>query len=106
MPKTPIEVQPDSTEIPASAAHTRSAAMTTMSPEAWSEVFFRPSPSGRLNEDGWKHAAATSLHGWGAYHQRTGIAFALTAEDYLAAIDAASGSTFTAHPAADCREKG
>jgi hypothetical protein len=106
MPKTPPEADQVSTDTAASDVPPVTTASTTMSPEAWAEVFFRPQPSGRMHDDAWKHASASVLHGWGAYHRRTGIPFAITSATYLAAIDAASGNTFTAHPAADCREKG
>lgn len=45
------------------------------------------------------------MHGWGYYVERTGKQVQLTAADYDAALDSASGSTFKPHPAADYRTR-
>lgn len=76
-----------------------------LTPAAWAEVSFPPSASGRPHEDLWKHAAASTLHGWAHHANRTGKQLTLTESAYRAALEAASGNTFVAHPAADYRAK-
>lgn len=78
----------------------------TLSPDAWAEILYPPSPSGRLHDDAWKHASADVLHGWSAYVSRTGSKPALNKFTYEAAIAAASGNTFIPFPAADYRTRG
>jgi hypothetical protein len=77
----------------------------TLTPAAWAEVLFPPSATGRPHEDLWQHAAASTLHGWTHYESRTGNPIALTESVYRAALAAASGNTFVAHPDADHRKK-
>lgn len=77
----------------------------TLTPAAWAEVSFPPSASGRPHEDLWMHFAASTLHGWVHYAIRTGKDPALTESVYRAALAAASGNTFVAHPEADYRTK-
>lgn len=76
-----------------------------LTPAAWAEVTFPPAQSGRPHADLWKHAAASTLHGWAHYVLRTGTAITLSESAYRAAVEAASGNTFVAHPAADYRAK-
>jgi hypothetical protein len=61
---------------------------------------FPASPRGRPHADGWKHAAAAALHGWGAHQHHAGGPMRLSGTDYAAALDAACKAPLTPHQAA------
>lgn len=93
----------DASSLP-SVAHNADAPVTR-TPAKWAEAKFPATDTGRLHPDRWKHSAAAAMHGWGYYVERTGKQVQLTAADYDAALDSASGSTFKPHPAADYRTR-
>lgn len=76
-----------------------------LTPDAWAEITFPPTASGRLHDDAWQHSAADMLHGWSHHAMITGSAVQLDEASYRAALAAANGNKFTPHPAADFRPK-
>lgn len=105
MKQSPSDDQVLTKAAPPELLPTVGKAELTLTPAAWAEVSFPPSPSGRPHEDLWQHAAASALHGWGHHASRTGKQLTLTESAYRAALEAASGNTFVAHPDADYRAK-
>lgn len=104
MKKSPPDEQENADATPAELLPVGKAELT-LTPAAWAEVLFPKSATGRQHDDLWQHAAASTLHGWTHYAERTGKEITLTESVYRAALAAASGSTFVAHPAADYRKK-
>ena len=92
---------------PLAAADSQSLAAppVTMSPEKWAEVYFPASAKGRFHDDLWKHSAASQLHGWAAYVERTGKAVELSKTSYEAALAAVSGIEMKPHSEADYRTR-
>lgn len=105
MKTTPPDDQVLTKATPPELLPTVGKAELTLTPAEWAEVLFPMAPSGRQHEDLWRHAAASMLHGWVSYANRTGKDPALTESVYRAALAAASGNTFVAHPEADHRTK-
>jgi len=103
--ESPPDEQAPASEQPAEPLPTVGKAELVLTPAAWAEVLFPKSASGRLHDDLWKHGAASTLHGWPAYENRTGKQIQLSESDYRAAIAAASGTELKPHPGADHRSK-
>jgi hypothetical protein len=62
-------------------------------PDVWAAQMFPPSERGRQHDDLWKHAAASSLHGWAEHAHHSGAPFQLTLEQYMGALEAATNPT-------------
>lgn len=104
---TDTSVQSSARETSGSANHpaVSPSLSLTRTPEQWAELLYPVTPTGRLHDDAWKHAAADQLHGWTHFANTTGKPVELTREVYDACIAAASGNSFAPHPAGDCRRK-
>lgn len=104
--KTPPEDREQATDASDSVPSPRTSSVSPkLTPDAWAEVIFPPTATGRLHDDAWQHSAADLLHGWSHSRMITGQSVTLDEATYRAACAAASGNKFTPHPAADFRPK-
>ncbi len=67
-------------------------AAVTQAPEEWAAQAFPPvgAKRDRNHPSLWQHAAAAALHGWAEHAHHAGAPMRLSAEDYFAALVAAS----------------
>ena len=105
MSKSPSTATVDSSSHGAEVSRASAPDTVTRTTEQWAESYFPTSDKGRLHPHAWRHAAASQLHGWGAYRQRTGKSVQLTADAYEKACAAASGIDHKPHDAADYRSR-